>query len=106
MFDFDEDFDDEFEGHNPFFAQKELLTLPGLTKAQMFLCNQCGSGNLIKPLLYKNVYQRIVNTKTGEGSEKFVMIYVSPCCKSDITVWDESIEDYVEIDSKHYASGE
>mgnify|MGYP001584824781 FL=1 len=106
MFDDDFDFDDEFEGFNPFRAQKELMTLPELTETQCFLCDQCGSGNAVKPLHYKNVYQRMVNMQTGEGTESFVMIYVSPCCKADLSIWDEDIEDYVPIDSKHYSSAE
>ena len=31
---FEDDFDDEFEGFNPFRAQKELMTLPKLTETQ------------------------------------------------------------------------
>ena len=103
---FDDDFDDEYEGFNPFHAQKELITLPKLTESQSFQCDQCGSGNAVKPLHYKNVYQRIINMQTGEGTENFVMIYVSPCCKADLSIWDESIEDYVEIDKKYYSATE
>ncbi|WDE16921.1 hypothetical protein KMZ14_05080 [Acinetobacter schindleri] len=99
-----EDFEDEFGGHNPFKAQKSLYTLPELTNMQQFLCDQCGSGNPVKPLHYKNVYQRILNMQTGEGMEKFEMIYVSPCCKGDLSIWDDVLEDYVEIDPKHYES--
>ncbi|WP_179989965.1 hypothetical protein [Acinetobacter sp. YH1901141] len=106
MFDDDFDFDDEFEGFNPFRAQKELMTLPELTETQCFLCDQCGSGNAVKPLHYKNVYWGMVNMQTGEGTESFVMIYVSPCCKADLSIWDEDIEDYVPIDSKHYSATE
>jgi hypothetical protein len=40
--------------------------------------------------------------QTNEGTEKFEMIYVSPCCKGDLSIWDDSIEDYVEIPAKHY----
>jgi len=106
MFDDDFDFEDEYGGFNPFRAQKELITLPVLTASQCFLCDQCGSGNAVKPLHYKNVYQQIVNMQTGEGIEKFVMIYVSPCCKADLAIWDESIEDYIEIGSEHYSKDE
>lgn len=103
---FDDEFDD-FEneyigGLNPFKAQKSLYTLPELTATQSFLCDQCGSGKTVKPFHYKNVYQRILNMQTGEGMEKFDMIYVSPCCKGDLSIWDEAIEDYVEIDPKRY----
>ena len=97
-----ENFDDEFGGFNPFKAQKSLYTLPELTSMQSFLCDQCGSGEVVKPLHYKNVYQRILNMQTNEGTEKFEMIYVSPCCKGDLSIWDDSIEDYVEIPAKHY----
>ena len=100
---FEDDFDDEFEGFNPFRAQKELMTLPELTADQCFLCDQCGSGEPIKPLHYKNVYSRMINMQTGEGSEQFVMIYVSPCCKADLSIWDEDIEDYVSISPEHYS---
>lgn len=103
MFDDDFDFEDEYEGFNPFRAQKELLKLPELTETQCFLCDQCGSGNAVKPLHYKNVYQRITNMQTGEVTENSVMIYVSPCCKADLSIWDESIEDYVEISSEYYS---
>lgn len=98
------DFDDEFENFNHFYAQKELMTLPQLTESQCFLCDQCGSGNAVKPLRDKKVYQRIINNQTGEGTEKFVMIYVSPCCKADLYIWDESIDDSIEIDAKHYSA--
>lgn len=97
-----EDFENEYVGFNPFKAQKSLYTLPELTSTQSFLCDQCGSGKAVKPLHYKNVYQRIVNMQTGEGMEKFEMIYVSPCCKADLSIWDDDIEDYAEIPSKHY----
>lgn len=70
---FEDDFDDEFEGFNPFRAQKELMTLSELTADQCFLCDQCGSGEPIKPLHYKNVYSRMINMQTGEGAEQFVM---------------------------------
>ena len=103
---FDDDFEDEYEGFNPYRAQKELITLPELSKTQNFLCDQCGSGNSIKPLRYRNVDQRIENMQTGECTENSVMIFVSPCCKSDISIWDESIEDYVAIDPKYYSNGE
>lgn len=39
-------------------------------------------------------------------SEKFIMIYVSPCCKADLSIWDEDIEDYVAIAPKYYSNGE
>ena len=100
---FEDDFDDEFEGFNPFRAQKELMTLPKLTETQCFLCDQCGSGEPVKPLHYKNVYSRMINMQTGEGAEQFVMIYVSPCCKADLSIWDEDIEDYVSISPEHYS---
>ena len=56
-----------------------------------------------KPLHYKNVYSRMINMQTGEGAEQFVMIYVSPCCKADLSIWDEDIEDYVSISPEHYS---
>lgn len=98
------DFDDESENFNPFHAQKELITLPQLTESQCFLCDQCGSGNAVKPLHHRNVYQLIINNQTGIYTENFVMIYVSPCCKANIAVWDESVEDYIDIDPAHYAN--
>ena len=45
----------------------------------------------------------MINMQTGEGAEQFVMIYVSPCCKADLSIWDEDIEDYVSISPEHYS---
>ena len=97
-----DDFEDEYIGFNPFKAQKSLYTLPELTATQSFQCDQCGSGKAVNPFHFKNVYQRILNMQTSEGMEKFDMIYVSPCCKADLSIWDEAIEDSLEINSKHY----
>ncbi|WP_314338384.1 hypothetical protein [Acinetobacter guillouiae] len=102
MFDEYDDFEDDFLGLNPFKAQKSLYTLPELSDTQCFLCDQCGSGKSVKPHHFKNVYQRIINNQTGEGIERFDRIFVSPCCKYDLSIWDESIKDYIEIDPKHY----
>lgn len=99
---FDDEFENEYLGFKPFKAQKSLYSLPALTASQSFLCDQCGSDQTVKPFHYKNVYQRIINMQTGEGIEKFEMIYVSRCCKADLSIWDESIEDYIAIPSKHY----
>lgn len=100
---------DEFDDYNDFFdrelpvakAKKPLSTLPELLKNQVWNCGHCGSGRSIKPLHFNSVYQRTISP-SGEVTEKGELMYVSPCCKGDLFIWDEIIEKEIKIDPKHF----
>lgn len=102
MFDEFEDCDDIYDRELPTAkAEKPLYTLPVLAENQVWNCGHCGSGRTIKPLHFNSVYQRIVSP-TGDVSEKGQLMYVSPCCKGDLFIWNEITEKEIKIESKHY----
>jgi hypothetical protein len=106
MFDEFEDYDDIYDRKlSSAVAERPLYTLPELAVNQSWNCATCGSGKTIKPLHFNSVYQRIVNNQTGEVTENGQMMYVSPCCKGDLFIWDEHLEKEIEIDPKHFLKG-
>lgn len=106
MFNEYEDYDDMDDIYdrplNSAKADKPLFTLPELAENQVWNCGTCGSGKTLKPLHFNSIYQRIINNQTREVTENGEIMYVSPCCKGDLFIWDESIEKQIDIDPKHY----
>lgn len=107
MFDEFEDYDDIYDSKLPSaVAEHPLFTLPMLTENQSWNCATCGSGQIIKPLYFNSIYQRIINNQTGEVTENGQMMYVSPCCKGDLFIWDEDLDKEIEIDPEHFFKDE
>lgn len=106
MFDEFDDYDDMNNIYdrplNSAKADKHLFTLPELAENQVWNCGTCGSGKTLKPLHFNSIYQRIINNQTREVTENGEMMYVSPCCKGDLFIWDEITEKEIKIDAKHY----
>ena len=79
---------------------KPLYTLPELTKTQEWICD--GGCSNIKPRLTKNIFQSTICCMTGMTLEAKYEEYFVCSGGHVVGVWDDEIDDEIEVDDKYY----